>query len=82
MSARHHRDAMCRAALGDDDAMRPFALHTPVRRVGESRDVADVVLWLLSSDARFVTGQSILVEGGYTLGGQRPWLNKAITQHA
>ncbi|MER9544432.1 SDR family oxidoreductase [Mesorhizobium sp. M0437] len=82
MSARHHRDAMGRAALGDDNAMRPFALHTPVRRVGESEDVADVVLWLLSNDARFVTGQSILVEGGYTLGGQRPWPNKAITQHA
>lgn len=73
---------MGRAALGDDDAMRPFALHTPARRVGESADVADVVLWLLSNDARFVTGQSILVDGGYTLGGQRPWLNKAVAQHA
>jgi NAD(P)-dependent dehydrogenase (short-subunit alcohol dehydrogenase family) len=73
---------MGRAALGDDDAMRPFAPHTPARRVGESEDVADVVLWLLSNDARFVTGQSILVDGGYTLGGQRPWLNKAVSQHA
>jgi NAD(P)-dependent dehydrogenase (short-subunit alcohol dehydrogenase family) len=62
--------------------MRPFALQIPARRVGESEDVADVVLWLLSSDARFVTGQSILVDGGDTLGGQRPWLNKAVAQHA
>jgi NAD(P)-dependent dehydrogenase (short-subunit alcohol dehydrogenase family) len=62
--------------------MRPFVLHIPARSVGESEDVADVVLWLLSSDARFVTGQSILVDGGDTLGGQRPWLNKAVAQHA
>jgi NAD(P)-dependent dehydrogenase (short-subunit alcohol dehydrogenase family) len=64
---------MARAALGDDSAMRPFAEHTPLRRVGTSVDVADVVLWLLSGDARFVTGQSIYVDGGYTLGGLRPW---------
>jgi NAD(P)-dependent dehydrogenase (short-subunit alcohol dehydrogenase family) len=36
--------------------------------------VADAVLWLLSDDARFVTGQSVLVDGTFTLGGLRPWL--------
>ncbi len=60
------------AALGSEEAMQPFALHTPLQRVGYSEDVADTVLWLLSDDARFVTGQSILVDGGFTLGGLRP----------
>ncbi|WP_343060458.1 SDR family oxidoreductase [Paenibacillus phyllosphaerae] len=40
--------------------------------MGQSEDVADVVVWLLSEDARFVTGQSLLVDGGYTIGGLRP----------
>ncbi len=60
-------------ALGDEAAMKPFAAQAALRRVGYSEDVADVVLWLLSDDARFVTGESIMVDGGYTLGGLRPW---------
>ncbi|MBV1786990.1 SDR family oxidoreductase [Marinobacterium sp. D7] len=65
---------MGREALGSDEAMRPFASHAALRRVGESEDVADAVLWLLSGEARFVTGQSLLVDGGFTLGGLRPWM--------
>jgi NAD(P)-dependent dehydrogenase (short-subunit alcohol dehydrogenase family) len=66
---------MSQAALGSAEAMRPFALHTPLQRIGDPDDVADAVLWLLSDDARFVTGQSLLVDGGLTLGGPRPWLH-------
>jgi NAD(P)-dependent dehydrogenase (short-subunit alcohol dehydrogenase family) len=29
-------------------------------------DLADVALWLCSSEAGFVTGQTILVDGGFT----------------
>jgi NAD(P)-dependent dehydrogenase (short-subunit alcohol dehydrogenase family) len=73
---------MSEAALGDERAMRPFLLHTPLQRIGQPEDVADVVAWLLSDDARYVTGQSILVDGGFTLGGLRPWLNHVIAEHA
>lgn len=40
---------------------------TPVGRIGEPEDVADVVTFLCSDLARFVTGQNIVVDGGLTL---------------
>jgi 3-oxoacyl-[acyl-carrier protein] reductase len=38
----------------------------PLRRVGEPEDVADVAHFLCSSAARYITGQSIVVDGGMT----------------
>ena len=46
-----------------------FEKGTPVARVGEPEDVADVVVFLCSDLARFVTGQNIVVDGGLTLHG-------------
>jgi NAD(P)-dependent dehydrogenase (short-subunit alcohol dehydrogenase family) len=46
-----------------------FERDTPVGRVGEPEDVADVVVFLCSDMARFVTGQNIVVDGGLTLHG-------------
>ncbi|MDQ0561957.1 NAD(P)-dependent dehydrogenase (short-subunit alcohol dehydrogenase family) [Rhizobium mesoamericanum] len=59
-----------------DDVIDPvfaarLANHTPLRRNGVSEDIAGTVAWLLSDDARFVTGQEITVDGGFTLGGIR-----------
>lgn len=42
---------------------------TPLARIGEPEDVADVVLFLCSPMARFVTGQNIVVDGGMILHG-------------
>lgn len=42
---------------------------TPVGRLGDPGDVADVVVFLCSDLARFVTGQNIVVDGGMTLHG-------------
>lgn len=54
----------------------PFTNHTPMRRLGTPEDVAEVVVWLLSDAARFVTGQNVLVDGGYAISGQRPWASE------
>jgi NAD(P)-dependent dehydrogenase (short-subunit alcohol dehydrogenase family) len=42
---------------------------TPLARVGEPEDIADVVLFLCSDLSRFVTGQNLVVDGGMTLHG-------------
>ena len=36
----------------------------PLRKMGEARDIADAALFLLSSRARFITAQSLAVDGG------------------
>ena len=42
--------------------------HTPVRRLGEPRDVAYVYLFLASDEAAFVNGAVISVDGGVVVG--------------
>ncbi len=42
--------------------------NTPLRRLGTPEDVADVVAFLASDDARFITGQTLFVDGGITAG--------------
>lgn len=55
-----------------DDAPDPVARRqsfeklTPLKRIGEPSEIAEVVAFLLSSRASYVSGQSIAVEGGWT----------------
>lgn len=65
--------------FGDDAAFAPFIQHTPARRLGKPEDVAEVVTWLCSDQARFVTGQNILVDGGYAIPGHRAWLSGGVS---
>jgi NAD(P)-dependent dehydrogenase (short-subunit alcohol dehydrogenase family) len=47
------------------------AAHTALKRVAEADDVGDAAVWLCTDEARFVTGQNILVDGGYNIAGLR-----------
>jgi NAD(P)-dependent dehydrogenase (short-subunit alcohol dehydrogenase family) len=38
----------------------------PMKRMGTSEEVAGAVIWLCSDAASFVTGQALMVDGGYT----------------
>lgn len=42
------------------------ALQHPVQRVGTTKDIADMVLFLCSDKAGFITGQDICIDGGMT----------------
>jgi 3-oxoacyl-[acyl-carrier protein] reductase len=41
-----------------------WAADAPLKRIGEPREVADAIVWLASDRASYITGQTILVDGG------------------
>ena len=41
-----------------------WAADAPLKRLGEPRELADTVVWLASERASYVTGQTVLVDGG------------------
>ena len=55
--------------LGQDygSAVRRLVAATPVRRVGTVEDVAALVAYLVSEAAGFLTGQTIVLDGGLTI---------------
>lgn len=52
---------------GVEPLEKPFLDRTPLGRWGAPGDIAPVVLFLASSSARFLTGQTILVDGGFSI---------------
>ena len=51
--------------IPDDAKEKLVALH-PMGRLGRAEEVANAVLFLASDEASFVTGSSLMVDGGYT----------------
>ena len=47
----------------EDDLAPPF---TPLQREGKPEEIAAVVSFLISADASFVTGETIVVDGGFS----------------
>jgi 3-oxoacyl-[acyl-carrier protein] reductase len=46
------------------DSLTYYASRSALGRIGQPEDVADVMVFLASDDARFITGQGIMVDGG------------------
>ena len=48
----------------EDEIFQGWAVEAPLKRLGEPREVADAIVWLASERASYITGQTILVDGG------------------
>jgi NAD(P)-dependent dehydrogenase (short-subunit alcohol dehydrogenase family) len=52
----------------DSEQRKRIGQYIPAKRVGEPSEVAELVQWLCSSDARFVTGVVVPIDGGRLAG--------------
>jgi NAD(P)-dependent dehydrogenase (short-subunit alcohol dehydrogenase family) len=53
-----------KAVLATEEARVRVMSRTPMKRLGEPSEVADVVAWLASDAASYVTGEIVVVDGG------------------
>lgn len=61
------RSNMTAGMQGVAAAERPFLDRTPMRRWGVPDDIPPACLFLASAGARFITGQTLCVDGGYSV---------------
>jgi NAD(P)-dependent dehydrogenase (short-subunit alcohol dehydrogenase family) len=59
-------DQMIAAGQGEE-LTKMMETYVPMARLGRPEEIADAVLWLCSSAASYVTGQSISVDGGFVM---------------
>ena len=59
--------AMTDFAVQTPEIADPIAERTPLRRIGQAREVADVVVFLCSDLASYITGVDLRVDGGSVL---------------
>jgi len=53
-----------KAVLATEEARVKVMSRTPMRRLGEPSEIADVVAWLASDASSYVTGEIVVVDGG------------------
>jgi NAD(P)-dependent dehydrogenase (short-subunit alcohol dehydrogenase family) len=58
---------MLQRFIGDNPKSRAYVMDKhPIGRIGKPEDIAEAAIWLSSSKSSFVTGHSLLVDGGFT----------------
>ena len=52
---------------GSEEAAQGVAQAIPMKRTGKPEEIADAVVWLCSSEASYLTGHTLVVDGGFTV---------------
>jgi len=50
--------------ISEDEIFQRWAAGSPLNRIARPQEVADAIVWLASERAAFITGQTLLVDGG------------------
>jgi NAD(P)-dependent dehydrogenase (short-subunit alcohol dehydrogenase family) len=66
------RTHFARALWEDPARAEVFARMNPLRRLGDPDDVAGIAVLLASRAGNFITGQTLVVDGGGVIGGGEP----------
>jgi NAD(P)-dependent dehydrogenase (short-subunit alcohol dehydrogenase family) len=53
--------------LPDPEGAKVWSQKIPLRRLGQPEDVADLALYLASDESRYITGDTIYVDGGWMI---------------
>ena len=61
------RTDFAKALLENPKLVAAMEHHTPAGRVGEPEDIAGVIAFLLADASRYITGQTIIADGGVTI---------------
>ena len=62
------RTDFARALWENPETLKAVTRHTPLRRIGEPREIAGAAVYLASDASTFMTGQALIVDGGSTIG--------------
>ena len=62
------RTDFARALWENPDTLKAVTRGTPMRRIGEPHEIAGAAVFLASPASTFMTGQTIIVDGGSTVG--------------
>lgn len=60
-------DLLNRFTGGSDEVKAKFAAMHPLERFGKPEEIAEAAIWLCSDKTAFITGQSLTIDGGYTI---------------
>lgn len=63
------RSRMTEGTFAQDEWTAPAMARTPLGRLGVPQDIANAILFLTSPGAAWITGQTLAVDGGYTVSG-------------
>ena len=50
--------------IGEADYFARIAADVPLKRIGQPEEIADAIVWLCSERASYISGQTVLVDGG------------------